>query len=214
MPTGCWGRRRGGGGDAPSVLGDIRLATPCTRRLLTDAACVATGELGDPPAGLDLTGAAPLGVPADCFLVEPSQAGGDGGAAAAPAGARPAGSGAPGHTGGRGGASGGMDGGGGKAPSAAGATAPASSDRGGLRLLAKLTSGASGRGMRVWSDQPGFQLYTANGFDRLVDGYDPHGAVCVEASAVLGTEATTCLLQEGEGRMQTTVYELLPPGGG
>lgn len=191
------------GAAAPvSVLDDIRLASPCGRRVLTDDACVATGELGDPPAGLNLTGAAPLGVAADCFLVGPPPPAGGG----ASDDARPAGPGAPGHIRGRGDAA--------TATAAAPVAASADVDSGGLRLLASLTSAATGRRLRVWSDQPGFQLYTANGFDMAVDGYERHGAVCVEASAVLGTEETTCLLREGERRVQTTVYEVLPPGGG
>ncbi|GAB0493238.1 hypothetical protein MMPV_004514 [Pyropia vietnamensis] len=217
-----WVLAAGAGGAPVSVLKDIRLATPCDRLVLTDAACVATGELGDPPAGLNLTGTAPLGVPADCFLVGPPAPVGGGEAADA----RPAGPGAPGHT--RGGdtavaaaaaaAAAAATTPAGAMPTAASPSAPvatpADTDHDGLRLLASLTSAATGRQLRVWSDQPGFQLYTANGFDVAIDGYERHEAVCVEASAVLGTEEATCVLQEGEGRVQTTVYEVVPPRGG
>lgn len=212
-----WVLAAGAGGAPLSVLKDIRLATPCNRLVVTDAACVATGELGDPPAGLNLTGTAPLGVSADCFLVgPPTPVGG-----VESADARPAGPGAPGHT--RGGDAAAAAPGAAATPVGAIPTAsspatsvatPADMDHGGLRLLASLTSAATGRGLRVWSDQPGFQLYTANGFDMAVDGYERHEAVCVEPSAVLGTEEATCVLREGEGRVQTTVYEVVPPGGG
>lgn len=208
-----WVLAAGGGGAPVSVLKDIRLVSSCTRLVMTDAACVATGELGDSPAGLNLTGDGPLGVAADCFLVGPPPPVGKGVSTAA----RPVVPGAPGHTGGGAAAAA-------TALSTAALPAPASlaapviapsgTDHGGLQLLAALTSVATGRRLRVWSDQPGFQLYTANGFDMAVDGYDRHGAVCVEASAVLGTEEATCVLQEGETRVQTTVYEVLPPSGG
>uniref|UniRef100_N1QQQ1 Aldose 1-epimerase n=1 Tax=Aegilops tauschii TaxID=37682 RepID=N1QQQ1_AEGTA len=57
-------------------------------------------------------------------------------------------------------------------------------DGGGLRPVAVVRDGASGRAMELWADQPGVQFYTANGLSgvRGKGGkvYGRYGALCLE----------------------------------
>ncbi|OSX71207.1 hypothetical protein BU14_0577s0007 [Porphyra umbilicalis] len=201
------------GGHPVSVVRDVALTSSAARMVETDAACAATGALVPPPAGLDLTGGGRSACPPTVFWScprrrRPTAAAVTAAAVTAAAAAAAAGGGGGGGGGGSGGAHGAPGHTGGVACAGADAAAPP------LRLAADLVSAATGRRLRVYTDQPGFQLYTANGFTAAADGFDAHGAVCVEASAVLGTEERTCVVGEGETRVQTTVYEVVPPGGG
>jgi aldose 1-epimerase len=57
-------------------------------------------------------------------------------------------------------------------------------DGSGFRRVARVRDPASGRGVEVWADQPGVQLYTSNWL-RNVTGkggkvYEQYGALCLE----------------------------------
>jgi aldose 1-epimerase len=50
-------------------------------------------------------------------------------------------------------------------------------DGSGFRRVARVRDSASGRGMEVWADQPGVQLYTSNWLRNV---YGQYGALCLE----------------------------------
>jgi aldose 1-epimerase len=84
-----------------------------------------------------------------------------------------------------------------------------------LVMAARVHDPKSGRSMEVLTDQPGIQLYTANGFHGALVGkygqaYPLHAAFCVETQhfpdAVNKPSFPSTLLRPGETFRSTTVY--------
>ncbi len=84
----------------------------------------------------------------------------------------------------------------------------------GLLQVAQVADPISGRGMRVYTDQPGLVFYTGNALDGSaeVGGHNRHSALCLEcqqfpdAPNQLGFPNPA--IAPGESYRQTTVYEL------
>ena len=81
---------------------------------------------------------------------------------------------------------------------------------------AELTHPGSGRVLRLWTDQPGLQLYTANWWDGLLKGahdqpYVQHGAVALETQAFPDSpnhpEFPNTILDPGDTYCATTILE-------
>jgi aldose 1-epimerase len=82
-------------------------------------------------------------------------------------------------------------------------------------LAARVYEPLSGRTMEVLTDQPGVQLYTANGFNGTLAGkygatFPVHGAVCLETQhypdSVNEPSFPSTLLRPGETFHSTTIY--------
>ncbi len=85
-----------------------------------------------------------------------------------------------------------------------------------LAFAAQLTDPGTGRIVKVYTDQPGLQLYTANYWDGSTRGshaqfYQQHGAVALETQAFPDSPNHPAfpdtLLQPGEEYATTTIYE-------
>jgi len=89
---------------------------------------------------------------------------------------------------------------------------------GALTPAAELYDPSTGRGLRVATDQPGLQVYTANWWDSTLhtpDGkpYAQHGAVALETQAFPDSPNHTCfpdtILAPGDTYRATTVFEFI-----
>ena len=84
-----------------------------------------------------------------------------------------------------------------------------------LTLAARVVDPASGRGMEVYTTQPGVQLYTAKGLsDQLRAGgvaYGPYHGLCLETQHFPDSpnqpQFPTTLLRPGEEFHQVTVHK-------
>lgn len=93
-------------------------------------------------------------------------------------------------------------------------TTPGAQDE--LSLLATFRYAARGQHgvqLEVVSNQPGFQMYTANGYDGTEEGgFEQYGSVAVEPSLLIdgGNQEwfPTIELQVGESRTQRIVYKM------
>jgi aldose 1-epimerase len=82
-------------------------------------------------------------------------------------------------------------------------------------LAAELRDPASGRTMRVLTDQPGVQLYTGNGLKDLPGRagakYGPQAGLCLETQRFPDSpnhpEFPSCVLRPGETFRSTTIYQ-------
>ena len=83
-------------------------------------------------------------------------------------------------------------------------------------LAAQLTEPSTGRTLRLYTDQPGLQLYTANFWDNKICGaqgvyYRMHGAVALETQAFPNSpnlpSFPNTILYPGEQYLSKTIYE-------
>lgn len=87
------------------------------------------------------------------------------------------------------------------------------SQNGKLALAAKAKDPASGRVMKVWTDQPGIQFYTGNFLDgsKTSGGFPQHGAFCLETQHYPDSpnrpEFPSTVLKPGQKFNSTTVYK-------
>lgn len=88
----------------------------------------------------------------------------------------------------------------------------------GTRLAAELYESNSGRMVKVFTDQPGLQVYTANYWNGKLKGqqgvsYQKHGAIALEAQAFPDApnhpDFPDVILRPGEEYQQQTVYQFL-----
>ena len=85
-----------------------------------------------------------------------------------------------------------------------------------MKLAARVVDPKSGRTMEIHTDQPGVQLYTANGLDGSITGlsgkrYPKYGAFCLETQhfpdSVNRPEFPTVILRPGETYHTVTVHK-------
>jgi aldose 1-epimerase len=85
-----------------------------------------------------------------------------------------------------------------------------------MKLAARVVDPKSGRTMEIHTDQPGVQLYTANGLDGSIKGlsgkpYPKYGAFCLETQhfpdSVNHPEFPTVILRPGETYHTVTVHK-------
>ena len=88
--------------------------------------------------------------------------------------------------------------------------------RGAVVLAVQLKDPETGRTLKVYTDQPAIQLYTANFWDGTILGsqgqyYQPHGAVALETQAFPDSpnqpSFPNTILNPGEHYFSTTIYE-------
>ncbi len=79
-----------------------------------------------------------------------------------------------------------------------------------LPAVATLRERVSGTAMRVYSSEPGVQLYTGNWVEDSVPPFRQHAALCLEAQRLPDSpnrpEFPSCVLRPGEQLRQLTVH--------